>query len=70
MDPIGSKVLYKIEEFKDLRTMKKGGQQDRKSRRKLVQNTSKRSKWFKVKLSLELNMIETNWFFCAARGGK
>ncbi len=53
---------------RDLKIMKNGGQQDRKSRSKLVQNTSKLTDFGKkleqiqVILFLELNVIDKPFF--------
>ncbi len=79
MDPIGYKMFYKNAGAIRSKTIEKGGQLDQKLRRKLMQNGENWSKisktFFKldqlyVHISLELNVIDTNWFFSVERGGQ
>ncbi len=77
MNPTGSNVLEKWGS-KRSNNNEKGGQQDRKSRRKMVQIASKvsndrflwKNRLTLGQLSLKSNVIETNQFFSAEREGQ
>ncbi len=71
MEPTGSKVLQTRGQ-KDLRTVKKGVNKI-ENWYKMLQNGQmtdfcEKLDQLKFKLSLELNVIETNRFFCRKRG--